>query len=284
MVRPASAVSGAGWPAPAKLNLFLHILGRRPDGYHALQTVFQFLDFGDRLHFEVLPDGTLRRGNAVDGVDPADDLTLRAAQALRERSGCRLGCEIRINKRIPVGGGLGGGSSDAATTLVALNRLWELGLDEDTLAEIGLGLGADVPVFVRGFAAWAEGVGEKLKPVAPPESWYLVVTPDCAVDTRAMYAAPDLPRATPPITWDDFLAGRSHNDFEPVVRRSYAPVAAALDWLGGYGHARLSGSGASVFLAFPGRFQAERACAAVPSPWRGFVGRGLNRSPLRAMA
>lgn len=284
MGRPASALNGAGWPAPAKLNLFLHILGRRADGYHELQTVFQFLDFGDRLHFALRADGELRRGNDVAGVDAATDLTLRAAEALRRHTGCRQGCEIRIDKRIPLGGGLGGGSSDAATTLVALNRLWELQLADAALAQIGLALGADVPVFVHGFSAWAEGIGEVLQPVSPPEPWYLVVTPDCAVDTRQAYAAPDLPRATAPITWADFMAGRAHNDFEPVVRRQYPPVAAALDWLGAYGPARLSGSGASVFAAFDGRAPAEQALAAVPPPWRGFVARGLNRSPLRAMA
>lgn len=276
--------TGSTWPAPAKLNLFLHIVGRRPDGYHELQTIFQFLDFGDRLQFEVLPDGALRRASNVEGVPAEDDLILRAATALRQRTGCPLGCEARIVKRIPLGGGLGGGSSDAATTLVALNHLWKLGLGDEDLAAIGLTLGADVPVFVRGFAAWAEGIGEKLRPVEPPEAWYLVVTPDCAVDTRLMYAEPGLSRATAPVTWDDFMKGRVHNDFEPVVRRCYPRVAAALDWLGGYGRARLSGSGASVFCAFPGRDQAERALAAVPAAWRGVVARGLNGSPLRAMA
>ena len=276
-------MTAPAWPAPAKLNLFLHITGRRPDGYHELQTVFQFLDFGDRLSFEVLRDGAVRRANAVAGIGADDDLVVRAARLLQQRSGCSLGCSIRIDKHIPVGGGLGGGSSDAATTLVALNRLWQLDLSDEELAQLGLRLGADVPVFVRGFAAWAEGIGEKLSPVLPPEDWYLVVTPGCAVDTRAMYGAPDLPRATARVNWDDFAAGRTHNDFEPVVRKRYPPVAAALDWAGRHGRARLSGSGASVFVDFPGRDAAERARLDLPPSWRAFVARGLNHSPLRAL-
>lgn len=270
------------WPAPAKLNLFLHIVGRRPDGYHELQTLFQFLDYGDELFIEPRADGAIRRVGAVDGVAEADDLTLKAARALRERTGSRLGCEIRIDKRIPLGGGLGGGSSDAATTLVALNRLWKLDLSDDALAAIGLTLGADVPVFVRGDAAWAEGIGEKLLPVAPPEPWYLVVTPRCAVNTREMYGDPQLARATPRIAWADFMAGRVHNDFVPIVRQRHPEVARALDWAAGFGPARLSGSGASVFLDFGTRADAERVRAQAPGGWRVLVARGLNRSPLRA--
>jgi len=276
-------VTSPVWPAPAKLNLFLHITGRRPDGYHELQTVFQFLDHGDRLTFEVLRDGAVRRANPVAGVAAGEDLVLRAAVLLQQHSGCALGCSVQVDKHLPLGGGLGGGSSDAATALVALNRLWRLELPDDTLAQLGLTLGADVPVFVRGFAAWAEGIGERLSPVSPPEPWYLVVTPDCAVNTREMYDAPDLPRATPRIAWEDFVAGRAHNDFEPVVRKRYPPVAAALDWAARFGRARLSGSGASVFVDFAGREGAERARAALPPDWRGFVARGLNRSPLCAL-
>lgn len=276
-------MSSAAWPAPAKLNLFLHITGRRPDGYHELQTVFQFLDFGDELEIEVLRDGVLRRVNPVAGIADADDLTLRAARALRERTGCTLGCAIRLDKRIPLGGGLGGGSSDAATTLVALNRLWGLGLSTSALAAIGLTLGADVPVFVTGHAAWAEGIGEVLMPVTPPESWYCVVTPDCHVDTRSMYADPRLPRATPRVAWEDFVAGRTRNDFEALARERYPAVAAALDWGARFGRARLSGSGASVFVDFGLQAEAERARAALPAGWRAFVARGLNVSPLNAL-
>ena len=286
MVRPARPeIAGAPcWPAPAKLNLFLHVTGRRADGYHELQTVFQFLDYGDELHFAPRRDGVLQRVTPVAGVPEAADLCLRAARALKERTGCTLGCDIRIDKRIPLGAGLGGGSSDAATTLVALNRLWDLGLSDDQLAEAGVGLGADVPVFVRGAAAWAEGIGERLTPVLPQEDWYLVVTPPCAVDTRAMYADPGLSRATPRVQWADFIAGKVRNDFEPVARRRHPEVAQALDWAARHGHARLSGSGASVFVAFAAQDAAERIRARVPAGWRSFVARGLNQSPLKARA
>ena len=276
-------MTAASWPAPAKLNLFLHITGRRADGYHELQTVFQFLDFGDTLSFTLRDDGAIRRANAVPGVDADQDLALRAARALQRDTSCKHGCEIRIDKRIPLGGGLGGGSSDAATTLVALNRLWHTQLPVHALAGIGLTLGADVPVFVYGHAAWAEGIGERLAPVWPAEAWYLVVTPDCAVNTREMYADPDLPRATPRVSWDDFAGGRTHNDFEPVVRRRYPAVAAALDWAGRYGTARLSGSGASVFVTFPSQADAVRAHGELPAGWRGVVAKGVNESPLRTL-
>jgi 4-diphosphocytidyl-2-C-methyl-D-erythritol kinase len=272
----------AAWPAPAKLNLFLHITGRRGDGYHELQTVFQFLDFGDELAFGVRADGAICRVNEVRGVAAEADLAVRAARLLREHTGCRLGCDIRVDKRIPLGGGLGGGSSDAATTLLALNSLWKTDLPVSALAELGLALGADVPVFVRGDAAWGEGIGEKLSPVTPPEPWYLVVTPPYMVDTKAMYADPDLPRATPRVGWQDFVAGRCHNDFEPVARARYPEVAAALDWAGGFGRARLSGSGASVFVDFTDAGSAEDARRQLPPGWRAFVARGRNRSPLRA--
>ena len=268
------------WPAPAKLNLFLHITGRRPDGYHELQTVFQFLDFGDELAFASRTDGEIRRVNAVPAVPAEQDLTVRAARALQGETGCRLGCDITMTKRIPLGGGLGGGSSDAATTLLALNSIWKTGLPVPKLAELGLGLGADVPVFVRGTAAWAEGIGEKLTPVEPPEPWYLVVTPPCTVDTKAMYHDPDLPRATPRVAWQDFVEGRCHNDFEPVARSRYPEVAAALDWASGFGRARLSGSGASVFVDFADPGAAEDARRQLPPGWRALVAKGRNRSPL----
>jgi 4-diphosphocytidyl-2-C-methyl-D-erythritol kinase len=271
------------WPAPAKLNLFLHITGRRNDGYHELQTLFQFLDFGDTLTFEVRPDGSIRRANAVAGVDADQDLALRAARALQRDTSCRLGCEIRIDKRIPIGGGLGGGSSDAATALVALNRLWDLKLSTAELAQIGLALGADVPAFILGHAAWAEGIGEQLTPVWPAEPWYLVITPDCMVSTREAYADPGLQRSTPHVGWDDYAAGRTHNAFEPVVRKRYPAVAAALDWAMPLGKPRLSGSGASVFVDFAVREHAERALATLPAQWRGFVARGLNESPLKSL-
>jgi len=269
------------WPAPAKLNLFLHVTGRRADGYHLLQTVFQFLDFGDDLRFTPRRDGAIRRITPVAGVPYADDLAVRAALALKARTGARAGCDIRLDKRIPLGGGLGGGSSDAATTLVALNQAWALRLSTDALAEIGAELGADVPVFVRGFAAWAEGVGERLTPISLPEPWYLVVTPPCAVSTKDIFQAPELPRATPPITPADFAAGRVGNDLAGVVQSRFPPVREALEFLARFGQARMSGSGASVFVDFGEQKAALAARQQLPPGWRSFVARGLNRSPLQ---
>ncbi len=278
------------WPAPAKLNLFLHVVGRRADGYHLLQTAFQFVDLSDVLHFTLRSDGLVRRlpdalGNTLGalGVGEAEDLTLRAARLLKETTGCRLGVDIRLDKRLPVGGGLGGGSSDAATTLVALNHLWGLGLSQASLQDLGLHLGADVPVFVYGRTAWAEGVGECLRPLDLPQPWYVIIAPDCRVSTAEIFQVPELTRDCPVITIDGFLSGRAGNVFEPVVRERYPPVARALDWLGGYGEARLSGTGACVFAAFTDREQAEAVCRRVPAPWQGFVARGMNRSPLFQM-
>jgi 4-diphosphocytidyl-2-C-methyl-D-erythritol kinase len=273
---------GRDWPAPAKLNLFLHVVGRRADGYHLLQTVFQFLDYSDQLGFSVRSDGRLlRRSNYAD-IEPENDLVIRAAKALKAETGCDLGAEILISKQIPAGGGLGGGSSNAATTLVALNRIWSLGLSTGRLAEIGLTLGADVPVFVRGHTAWAEGVGELLTEIELQECWYLVIVPDCHIATAGIFRHPDLTRNTPAITIRDFLESGGHNDCEPVVRRLYPEVAAALDWLGQSADARLTGTGACVFAGFSSRQEAEQIHASLPSKWRGFVARGLNRSPLLA--
>lgn len=272
--------AGAAWPAPAKLNLMLRIVGRRPDGYHELQTVFQFIDRCDLLWFDVRSDGRINRLVEVPGVAPEADLTVRAALALREATGCRLGADIRCEKVLPMGGGLGGGSSDAATTLFALNRLWDIGLDEDALAELALPLGADVPVFIRGRAAWAEGVGERLVPVELPEPWYLVLSPPCSVSTRDVFTHPELTRNSVPITLADFVAGDAENDCLGVVRRDYAPVAAALDWLSTWGGGRLTGTGACVFAVFDDRSEALRALEHCPPEMRGFVARGLNCSPL----
>lgn len=272
--------SGRVWLAPAKLNLMLRIVGRRADGYHNLQTVFQFIDRCDRLWFEVRKDGQIRRLNAVAGVAECDDLTVRAARALKQATGCALGAEIRYEKNLPLGGGLGGGSSDAATTLVALNRLWNTGLDEEALSDIALPLGADVPVFVRGRAAWAEGVGERLTPIELPQSWYLVLVPDCSVSTKAVFSHPQLTRNSDHITLADFLNGDCVNDCLPVVRRDYPPVAAALEWLSMWGESRLTGSGACVFSAFADRDSALNAYRQLPAQMQGFVAQGLNRSPL----
>ncbi len=258
----------------------LRVVGRREDGYHELQTVFQFIDRCDRLWFEVREDGRICRLNEVAGVVERDDLTVRAALALRQATGCVLGADIRCEKNLPMGGGLGGGSSDAATTLVALNRLWGTGLDEDELSEIALPLGADVPVFVRGRAAWAEGVGERLTPVELPRSWFLVLVPDCFVSTRSVFSHPQLTRNSDPIKLADFLSGNFVNDCLPVVRREYPPVKEALEWLSSWGDGRLTGTGACVFAAFDDRENALDACRQSPAGMRGFVAQGLNRSPL----
>ncbi len=273
-------MSEKGWPAPAKLNLFLHITGRREDGYHLLQTVFQFLDYGDTLHFTLRQDGEIHRVSSLPGVNEDQDLTVRAARLLKEASGCSLGTNIEVEKQLPMGGGLGGGSSDAATTLVALNQLWQLGLEVERLAELGLQLGADVPVFVRGYAAWAEGVGEQLVPVEPAEPWYLVIIPDVSVSTAEIFGAPELTRDTPAIKIRDFLAGQGLNVCQAVVARRYPAVAESLEWLGRHGRAMMTGTGACVFAAFDTRQEAEAVMAGMPSKWRGFIAKGLNRSPL----
>ncbi|MCB2264457.1 MAG: 4-(cytidine 5'-diphospho)-2-C-methyl-D-erythritol kinase [Candidatus Thiosymbion ectosymbiont of Robbea hypermnestra] len=277
-------VAGRPWPAPAKLNLMLRILGRRPDGYHRLQTVFQFLDRQDRLFFEPRDDGRIRRVSALAGVPEESDLVVRAARLLRERTGRRLGVGIRVEKRLPLGGGLGGGSSDAATTLVALNRLWETGLTEPELMALGAELGADVPIFVYGRAAWGEGIGEVLTPVEPPEPWYLVLAPRCRVATGAVFSDEKLTRDSAPITMKSFVVGDNRNDCLAVVRRRYPEVAAAWDWLATVGRPRLTGTGACVFCAFATAARAEVARSSVPSRFSAFVARGRNRSPLAAAA
>jgi 4-diphosphocytidyl-2-C-methyl-D-erythritol kinase len=268
------------WPAPAKINLFLHVLGRRDDGYHDLQTAFQFLDYGDDLSFSLRPDGEIRRAGGVPGLDESRDMVVRAASLLRSVIGDRGGVDIRVVKRTPVGGGLGGGSSDAATTLVALNRLWGGGLDVGVLAGLGSSLGADVPVFVHGRSAWAQGVGDLLTPVDFPEKWYLVVYPGVSVPTAEIFAAPELTRNSPPIKISRFLSGGGRNDCVGVVRARYAEVGRALEWLGGFGEARMTGTGACIFAAFDEDERAQAVLREVPPEWRGFVARGLNRSPL----
>ncbi len=267
------------WPAPAKINPFLHVLGRRADGYHELQAGFQFLDWGDSLRFELLDRPAIERAGWRD-VPPDRDLVVRAAALLRERSGVDAGVGIHLTKRLPVGGGLGGGSSDAATTLVALNRLWNAGLDDDQLCALGLELGADVPVFVRGRAAIAGGVGERLQPVDWPECWYLVVDPGVEVSTRAVFEDPELTRNSAPTTIAGLLARGGRNDCENVVRRRYPEVGRALDWLAEKGAARMTGTGGCLFVSFETREKAVKARDETPEPWRAMVARGLNRSPL----
>ncbi len=280
-------MSGLSWPAPAKLNLFLHITGRRADGYHELQTVFQFLDYGDELRFTVRDDGVIRALHHLPGVTSDQDLTVRAARLLQESTGNSLGADIELTKRLPIGGGLGGGSSDAATTLVALNHLWKLKLSVDELAKLGLKLGADVPVFVHGQAAWAEGVGERLTPVDLPEPWYVVIAPPCRVSTGEIFAAADLTRDAKPITIRDFLAGQGGNDCEALVSRRYPEVAQALQWLAGHAPARMTGTGGCVFAAFPDEPAARRAAQQFteqrPDSGQALIAQGLNLSPLHSL-
>ncbi len=275
--------AGTLWPAPAKLNLFLHITGRRDDGYHDLQTVFQLIDLADELQIEVRPDGVIRRQKGPDGVPAEADLVVRAARALQVATKTRLGANLRVTKRIPMGGGLGGGSSDAATTLVALNIMWECGLNENDLAAIGVKLGADVPVFVRGRSAWAEGRGERLTPVELPESWFALVHPQVHVPTAALFQAPELTRNSPPITMGGFSTSGGRNDFEPVVRERYPEVARALDWLGHFAPARLTGTGSCIFAPCASLDEAQDIVRRVPAQWRGWVARGMNVSPLLAV-
>lgn len=269
------------WPAPAKLNLFLRIVGRREDGYHELQTVFRLLDWGDEVRLRVRTDGAITRPKAVPGVPEEADLTVRAARLLAAHTGTALGAEIEVSKRIPMGGGLGGGSSDAASVLVGLNTLWDTGLDENALAALGLALGADVPVFVRGRSAWAEGVGEALTPMQLPRRWYVVVDPREHVPTAALFAAPELTRQAPRATISSFVSGASaENAFEPVVRARHPRVAAALDWLGGFGHARLSGSGGCVFLETRTHEAALGVASRCPGGFTAHVAAGIDPSPL----
>ncbi|HJX17834.1 MAG TPA: 4-(cytidine 5'-diphospho)-2-C-methyl-D-erythritol kinase [Acidiferrobacterales bacterium] len=276
----------ASWPAPAKLNLFLHVTGRRPDGYHTLQTLFQFLDVGDELRFDLTRDGRIVRARELAGVPEERDLCVRAARLLQAASGSTQGVVIHLDKRLPLGGGLGGGSSDAATTLLVLNELWGCGLKPEALAALGLTLGADVPVFVRGHAAWAEGVGEMLTPADPPERWVVVLAPAVAVSTAQVFAAfdreHDLTPYSPAITIRDFHAGRGRNDLEPVVRRLYPEVDNALKWLGKFGDARMTGSGACVFLPVADEASGRAILAQRPAALAGgFVARGRNVHPLR---
>jgi 4-diphosphocytidyl-2-C-methyl-D-erythritol kinase len=272
------------WPAPAKLNLFLHILGRRADGYHELQSCFQFVDLCDEIAIAVRPDGEIRRSLPLAGVAEDADLCLRAARALKSAAGSALGADIGLVKRIPIGGGLGGGSSDAATVLVALNHLWGLNFATHELAALGLNLGADVPVFVRGRVAWAEGVGERLTPLYPPqapaETNYLILKPNVFVSTAEVFQDLELTRNSPPITIHGFLATGGRNDCWSVVRRRYAEVARAFDWLSRFGAVRLTGTGACVFLACESEARGREILREVPPEWTGFLARGLNDSPL----
>jgi len=275
------------WAAPAKLNLFLHVTGRRADGYHLLQTIFQLIDLGDELAFEVTDDGVVTRvddalANPPPGVAPEDDLCVRAARALQAATRTRKGARIRVRKRIPPGGGLGGGSSDAATTLRVLDQLWGTAAGIENLSRIGAQIGADVPVFVNGRSAWAEGVGELLTPLELTTQWFVVIHPGVSVPTKDVFQAPELTRNSPLITIRAPRGPVGRNDCEPVVRARFPAVAEALDWLAQHAPARLTGTGACVFAGFATAALAERVAARVPEAWRAWAVRGLSTSPLEA--
>jgi len=280
---------GPDHSAPAKLNLFLHVVGRRADGYHLLQSAFALIDRADRLRFAVRDDGRIARVNDVAGLAADDDLAVRAARRLQQATGTSLGADIELEKEIPIGGGLGGGSSDAAATLIVLNRLWKTRLDDAALAALGLELGADVPFFIFGRNAWAEGVGERLAPLDVPSRWYVVLTPPVQVSTAAVFSAPELTRNTEALKMEDFSARaqdfgvdpRFRNDLERVVCARYPQVREHLEWLRGRGHARMTGSGACVFAPFDSNEAARRVLDELPAAMSGFIARGLERHPLR---
>ena len=280
-------LEGPDYPAPAKLNLFLHVVGRRADGYHLLQSAFTLIGRADQLRFAVRSDGQVRRVSDLPGVPAEADLVVRAARALQAACGTRLGADIEVEKRLPLGGGLGGGSSDAATTLVVLNHLWGARLSRAQLQAVGAGLGADIPFFVFGQSAWVEGIGERLMPLAIPPSWYLVLQPPVSVPTAAIFAAPELTRDSEPLKIQDFSAllgaGQLRNDLEPVVAARFPVVAEHLAWLGRVGGGRVTGSGACVFARFGDRAAAEQALASLPETMSGFVAQGMDAHPLRGL-
>ena len=279
-------LSGPDYPAPAKLNLCLHVVGRRADGYHLLQSVFTLIDRCDVLRIALRTDGAIRRVSDTPGVPADEDLAIRAASALQVAAGATLGADIEIEKHIPMGSGLGGGSSDAATVLRVLNRLWKTGLPSEELARVGVALGADVPFFLGGRPAWVEGIGERLTPIELPELWYVILVPPVHVPTRLVFAAPELTRNTEALKMEDFSArlgdARLHNDLEPVVIPRYPAVAEHLAWLAGRGKARMTGSGSCVFAAFSSRDQAKRVIDELPEGMHGFIARGLREHPLEA--
>lgn len=275
-----SAAWGEKWPAPAKLNLMLRITGQRSDGYHLLQTVFQFIDLCDWIRFHPAGDGQVGLLKTLPGVAEVDDLTIKAARLLKAETGCDWGVGIEVEKNLPMGGGLGGGSSDAATVLVVLNQLWGLNLPLERLMELGLSLGADVPVFVHGYASWAEGVGEKLEKITIPEKWIVVLKPDCHVNTKEIFSDKNLTRNSKSIRIGDFTAGQHQNDCLDVVCERYQSVKDALVDLSGFSEARLTGTGACVFAQFDSESAAASAYDSLKNKWQAYLVRGLNESPL----
>tara|TARA_R110000772_G_scaffold14958_8_gene42777 strand:- start:826 stop:1665 length:840 start_codon:yes stop_codon:yes gene_type:complete len=270
-------------PAPAKLNLFLHITGRRADGYHELQTCFQLLDYGDRLEFTLSETPGIELsfdpGTQISTLNPEDNLIVKAAALLQQSAKVPHGAAIHLSKILPMGAGLGGGSSDAATTLLGLNKLWNCGFTEDQLAELGLSLGADVPVFVRGHSGWAEGVGEKLTALSLPERWYLVISPPCQVSTRQIFSHEQLTRNSSTITIPAFPFSGTRNDCEAVAVALYPEIGSALQWLNGYASARMTGTGSSIFASFDSRAAAQKVLTELPQELTGFVAKGINLSP-----
>jgi len=285
MTPPVSPSPGwlKGCPAPAKLNLFLHVTGRRTDGYHLLQTVLRLLDWGDTLDFAVREDSEIRRTNAVADVPEETDLCVRAARALQQATGCPLGADIAVHKRLPLGGGLGGGSSDAATTLMALNHLWSTRLGLVRLCEIGLKLGADVPFFLFGRDAFAEGIGENLQPVTLPPACYVVIAPGASVPTVQIFASSDLTRNTPPIKINSFTFERTCNDLQPVACKLFPEVAEALSWLGQFAPARMTGSGACIFASIDSPEHAAQIVRQCPARWQAWQAAGLARHPMHGL-
>ena len=267
-------------PAPAKLNLFLHITGRRANGYHELQTIFQLLDYGDTLQFSLRKEDPVIQLQCTLAIPLEQNLVWRAARLLQEKTGIQQGALIRLSKTLPTGAGIGGGSSNAATTLVGLNHLWHTQLTIDELADLGTQLGADVAVFVRGHTAWGEGIGEILTAIELPESWYVVLIPDCPIATKDFFSHPQLPRQTPEITLTQYLSGQGHNDFEALARQLYPPVDQAFNCLSQFGTARLTGSGSCLFLSLTSQAEAQKVAQLIPPPWRGFITKGVNVSPL----
>ncbi len=268
------------FPAPAKLNLFLHVVGRRDDGYHLLQTAFRLIDHGDTIHLAVTENPDVVLETPLAGVPPESDLTVRAARLLQASAGCTQGCRLRVDKRLPMGGGLGGGSSDAATVLMALNYLWRTGLTRAQLQDLGLRLGADVPFFIFGRDAFAEGVGERFQAMTHSNAWYVVLIPPVQVPTTEIFSDPDLTRDTPPIIMAAFPSSQVCNDLEAIAKRKYPVIAEYLDWLSQFGPAMMTGSGACVFAAFDTQEEAERVVRHMPAGMHGFTARNLMQHPL----